>query len=54
MGPGRWNRSGRTSTQTGCGSYFKNCQGTTTVVLKKIALAVEFFGGKLVIDWQDG
>lgn len=38
--------------QIGCGSYFKSDRGKT-VDLNKIALAVEFFGGKLVIDWQD-
>jgi hypothetical protein len=38
--------------ETGCGTYF-----TTAVCkiadLNKIGRAVEFFGGKLVIDWQD-
>jgi hypothetical protein len=38
--------------ELGCGTYF---MGTADreADLRKIALAVEFFGGKLVIDWQD-
>jgi len=38
--------------QTGCGGYFQDRQ-SKTVDLNKIARAVAFFGGKLVIDWQD-
>jgi hypothetical protein len=38
--------------ELGCGTYF---MGTAdrSVDLRKVALAVEFFGGKFVIDWQD-
>jgi hypothetical protein len=43
---------GKLGIQTGCGSYFED-GGGKTVDLNKIARAVEFFGGKLVIDWQD-
>jgi hypothetical protein len=43
---------GQLGAQTGCGSYFKD-GGGKRVDLNKIARAVEFFGGKLVIDWQD-
>jgi hypothetical protein len=38
--------------QTGCGGYFQDRE-SKTVDLNKIARAVEFFGGRLVIDWQD-
>jgi hypothetical protein len=38
--------------QTGCGGYFQDHQ-SKKVDLNKIARAVEFFGGRLVIDWQD-
>ncbi|HEV7601988.1 MAG TPA: hypothetical protein VGO49_17260 [Bradyrhizobium sp.] len=37
--------------QTGCGGYFQNRQ-SKTVDLNKIARAVDFFGGKLVIAWR--
>jgi len=38
--------------QTGCGGYSQDRQ-SKKVDLNKIARAVEFFGGRLVIDWQD-
>jgi hypothetical protein len=43
---------GQLGAQTGCGVYFID-GGGKTVDLNKIARAVEFFGGRLVIDWQD-
>jgi hypothetical protein len=38
-------------TETRCGTYF--LQTSKVADLNKIGTAVEFFGGKLVIDWQD-
>jgi hypothetical protein len=43
---------GKLGAQTNCGAYFLNSK-VKTVDFNKIARAVEFFGGKLVIDWQD-
>jgi hypothetical protein len=38
--------------ELGCGAYFVGADDRAAD-LRKISLAVEFFGGKLVIDWQD-
>jgi hypothetical protein len=43
---------GKLGLQTGCGAYFFN-RRSKTVDLNKIDRAVAFFGGRLVIDWQD-
>jgi len=43
---------GKLGAEIGCGSYFANT-GIKAVDLSKIVRAVEFFGGRLVIDWQD-
>lgn len=43
---------GRLGVEIGHPSYFKNIEHKG-VDLNKIAKAVEFFGGRLVIDWQD-
>jgi hypothetical protein len=43
---------GNLGRQIGCGAYFLNSR-CKRADLNKIARAVEFFGGKLVIDWQD-
>jgi hypothetical protein len=43
---------GQLGAQTGCGAYFKD-GGGKRVDLNKIDRAVEFFGGKMAIDWQD-
>jgi hypothetical protein len=40
-------------TETGCGTYYFSSSVTKTADLNKIARAVEFFGGRIVIDWQD-
>jgi hypothetical protein len=42
----------RFSCEIGCGIYF--CGATSRPIhIDKIAKAVAFFGGRLVIDWQD-
>ena len=38
--------------QTNCGHYFRD-PSRLGEDYNKIARAVEFFGGRLVIDWQD-
>jgi hypothetical protein len=43
---------GKLGAETSCGSYFLNSK-VKTADLNKIARAVTFFGGRLVIDWQD-
>jgi hypothetical protein len=44
---------GKLGRQTGCGTYFLNSRRSKKVDFNKIARVVEFFGGKLMIDWQD-
>jgi hypothetical protein len=39
--------------QTDCGGHYFRSTSSKSADLNKIAKAVEFFGGKLVIDWQD-
>ncbi|MCA6105351.1 hypothetical protein [Bradyrhizobium australafricanum] len=39
--------------ETQCGTYFLQNRATKLPDLNKIGRAVEFFGGRLVIDWQD-
>jgi hypothetical protein len=43
---------GKLGVQTACGGYFFQ-RRSKTVDLNKIGRAVEFFGGRMAIDWQD-
>jgi hypothetical protein len=43
---------GKFSIESGSGSLIRNLK-TKNVDYNKVAAAVAFFGGKLVIDWQD-
>jgi hypothetical protein len=43
----------RMGTQTGCGSHYFITHKVKTIDYNKIARAVHWFGGRLVIDWQD-
>lgn len=43
----------RIGSDIGCPTYFLTNRAARKVDMNRIARAVEFFGGRLVIDWQD-
>jgi hypothetical protein len=45
--------SRRLAAEIGCGIGFLKCRPNAKHDFNKIAKAVDFFGGRLVIDWQD-
>jgi hypothetical protein len=44
----------RLAAEIGCGESFLRCRTKARHDFNKIAKVAEFFGGRLVVDWQDG